>query len=58
MISLRATYIAAEPEEDTFAKVFDILAKIFGTIIGLIAYSGDTEAGIAFVRKVFGGIAS
>lgn len=58
VISLRATYIAAEPEEDTFAKVFDILAKIFGTIIGLIAYSGDTEAGIAFVRKVFGGIAS
>lgn len=58
VISLRATYIPGQPEEDTFAKVFDILAKIFGTIIGLIAYSGDTEAGIAFVRKVFGGIAS
>ncbi len=56
--TFKAMYNPAEAEEDTFAKVFEILSKIFGTIIGLIAYQGDTAAGIAFVRKVFGGIAS
>ena len=56
VLTFRAMYIPAEVEENTFAKVFDILAKIFGTIIGLIAYEGDTAVGIAFVRKIFGGI--
>ena len=54
--TFKAMYNPAEAEEDTFAKVFEILAKIFGTIIGLIAYEGDTAAGIAFVRKIFDGI--
>ena len=56
VIDFQAVYRPAKVEEDTFAKVFDILAKIFGTIIGLIAYEGDTAAGIAFVRKIFSGI--
>ncbi len=55
-ITFRAIYVPAEVEEPVFNKVFDILAKIFGTIIGLIAYEGDTAAGIAFVRKMFEGI--
>ncbi len=56
VITFRAIYVPADVEEPVFNKVFDILAKIFGTIIGLIAYEGDTNAGIAFVRKIFSGI--
>ena len=40
-------------EEDTFAKVFDILIKVFGTIIGLIAYNGNIQKGQDFMAKIF-----
>ena len=37
-------------------KVMKILFSVFGTIIGLLFYAGDTEAGIALMEKVFGGV--
>ena len=57
VVNFSAVYAEGEVEEDTFAKVFEILSKIFGTIIGLIAYNGNTQAGIDFVNSIFSSIA-
>ncbi len=56
LIQMKASYSAADFEEPTLTKVVGILMKVFGTIIGLIAYEGDTMKGIAFMEKVFGGL--
>ncbi len=56
LIQFRASYSPATIEEPTLTKVVGILMKVFGTIIGLIAYGGDTKQGIAFMEKVFGGL--
>lgn len=56
LIQFRASYSPATIEEPTLTKVVGILMKVFGTIIGLIAYEGDTKKGIAFMEKVFGGL--
>lgn len=52
----RAAYSPAEVEEDTMAKVFDILIKVFGAIIGIVMFAGDTSAGVELMQKVLGGI--
>ena len=46
----------AEVEEDTFAKVFGILSKIFGAVIGLLTGKG-TAWGQAFMNNILDGIA-
>ena len=56
VIHFRAAYSPAEVEEDTMAKIMGILAKVFGAIIGLLLYKGDTEAGIALVSQMLQGI--
>lgn len=56
VVEFRAVYEAGEMEEDTFAKVFEILVKIFGTLIGLIAYQGNVEKGQDFMKKIFSSI--
>lgn len=56
LIQFRASYSPATIEEPTLTKVVGILMKVFGAIIGLIAYGGDTAKGIAFMEKVFGGL--
>lgn len=43
-------------EEDTLTKVMNILIKIFGAIIGIIMYGGDTSAGVALMEKILGGV--
>ncbi len=53
VVEFSAVYEQAEVEEDTFAKVFDILIKVFGTIIGLIAYNGNIQKGQDFMAKIF-----
>lgn len=55
VIEFRAAYSPIEPEQDTFAKVFDILIKVFGTIYGLLT-GGDTAKGIATMKKLFAGL--
>ncbi|MBQ5968725.1 MAG: hypothetical protein IJL52_01245 [Clostridia bacterium] len=54
-IEFRAAYSPVAPEQDTFAKVFDILIKVFGTIYGLLT-GGDTAKGIATMKKLFAGL--
>ncbi|MBQ8029734.1 MAG: hypothetical protein IJ262_10080 [Clostridia bacterium] len=56
VLQFTAAYSPAEPEEDTMATVMGILIKIFGTIIGILMYRGDADAGIAMMEKVLGGV--
>lgn len=58
VIELTAQWSPASVEEPTMQKVMKILFSVFGTIIGLLFYSGNTEAGIALMEKVFGGLIS
>lgn len=51
-----AAYSPAEIEEDTMSKIMGILIQIFGAIIGLIMFAGDTSAGIEMMEKVLGGL--
>lgn len=55
VLVLNAVYTATEPEEDTLATVLNILIKVFGAIIGIIVY-GDTEAGVALMENLLGGL--
>ena len=55
VIEFRAAYSPTAPETDTFAKVFDVLIKVFGAIYGFLT-GGDTEKGIATMRKLFAGL--
>lgn len=56
IIEFRAAHIPTEPEEDTMAKVMSVLIKVFGAIIGILMYRGDTEAGVELMEKILGGI--
>lgn len=49
------TYPSA-PEEDTLGNILSILTKVFGAIIGILFYGGSTEAGVALMEKVLGGL--
>jgi len=53
IVEFTAIYEEGEFEQDTFSKVFEILTKIFGTIIGLIAYQGNIEKGQNFMKTIF-----
>lgn len=56
IVEFTAVFVAAEPEEDTLATVMNILIKVFGAIIGIVLYGGDTEQGVALMNKVLGGL--
>ncbi len=56
LIQFVARYTSADQEEDTMTKVMGILMKVFGTIIGLLLYQGDSEQGIALMQKIFSGL--
>lgn len=49
------TYPGA-PEEDTMATILGVLTKVFGAIIGILFYGGATDAGVALMEKVLGGL--
>ena len=55
-IQFTAWYSPAEPEEDTMAVVMGILIKVFGAIIGILMYGGNTEAGVQMMEKILGGV--
>lgn len=56
VITFTAWYKPAEPESDTLGTILGILTKVFGAIIGIVLYGGDTEAGVALMNKVLGGL--
>ena len=57
IVEFVAIYEEGEFEEDTFSKVFQVLTKVFGAIIGLIAYQGNIQKGQDFMAKLFSSIA-
>ncbi|MCM1364858.1 MAG: hypothetical protein NC122_07720 [Faecalibacterium sp.] len=57
MLSFVAMYSVAVVE-DTSSNIFGILSKVFGTILGLLMFSGNVDEGVAFVEKMLGGIFS
>lgn len=56
VVNFTARYRAAATEVDTMTKVIGILTKVFGAIIGILMYGGDTAAGVALVKKILGGV--
>ena len=54
-ITFKAQY-SQIPEGDTMATILSVLTKVFGAIIGILLYGGDTEAGVAMVNKILGGL--
>ncbi len=56
VIILEAQYYPSAAESDTMATILGILTKVFGAIIGILFYGGDTEAGVAMMEKVLGGL--
>lgn len=60
IVQLVADYSLAEPEEDEMAGVFNILVKVFGTIIGLLFLSdreeGAVEAGMQLMTDLLGSL--
>ena len=55
-ITFKAWYTSGEQEEDTMATILGILVKVFGAIIGILMYGGDTEAGVAMMNQILGGL--
>lgn len=56
VIILTASYYPSEGEGDTIGTIIGILTKVFGAIIGILFYGGNTEAGVAMMEKVLGGL--
>lgn len=56
VIQFTACYTQTVVEEDTLTKVIGIVSKVFGAVIGLLMYNGDTAAGVALMNKIFNGI--
>lgn len=51
-----AKYAPAEAEEDTMATVLSVLSKVFGTILGLLFFDGNSTQGVELINKLLGGL--
>lgn len=56
VIRFEVVWGSAVPEEDTMGTIIDILCKIFGAIIGILIYNGNTEAGVQMMKELLGGV--
>lgn len=56
VIILEAQYYPAAAEGDTLGNILGILTKVFGAILGILFYGGDTESGVAMMDKIFSGL--
>ena len=56
VIRFRASYTPATIEEPTMTKVLGVLAKVFGALIGILLYKGDTAAGVELVERMLSGV--
>ncbi len=56
LITFEVNSAPSAPAEDTMGSIMGILTKVFGAIIGLLFYNGNTEAGVQLMEKVLGGI--
>ena len=56
IILLEAQYYNAAADGDTLGNILGILTKVFGAILGILFYGGDTESGVAMMDKIFSGL--
>lgn len=56
VLCFRASFAPIKQEEPTLNKVMGILIKVFGAILGILLYQGNTEEGIAAMEKIFSGL--
>ena len=56
VLCFRASFAPTKQEEPTLNKVMGILIKVFGAILGSLLYQGNTEEGIAAMKKIFSGL--
>lgn len=56
ILCFRANFAPIKQEEPTLNKVMGILIKVFGAILGILLYQGNTDEGIATMEKVFGSL--
>ncbi len=56
VVVLTAQYSANADAGDTMATILNILVKVFGAILGILLYGGDTEAGVDMMNKILGGL--
>ena len=56
VVSLEACIQNVDAGSDTMATVMNVLVKVFGAIIGILLYAGDTDAGVAMMNKILGGL--
>lgn len=56
VIVLTAQYSTPAEAGDTMETVLNVLVKVFGAIIGILLYGGDTGAGVAMMNKILGGL--
>ena len=58
VIEFRAAYSPTTIETDNMTKILGVLAKVFGAIIGVLLYTGDTAAGVDLVTRMLEGVLS
>lgn len=56
VLCFRANFAPTKMEEPTLNKVMGILIKVFGAILGILLYQGNTDEGIAAMEKMFGSL--
>ncbi len=56
VLCFRASFAPIKQEEPTLNKVMGILIKVFGAILGILLYQGNTEEGIAAMEKILGSL--
>lgn len=56
VIEFEVVWGSAVPEEDTMGTIMDILTKVFGAILGIIVFNGQTQKGVDLMKELLGGI--
>lgn len=56
VIEFEVVWGSAAPEEDSMGKIVDILTKVFGAILGILIFNGQTQKGVDLVKEMFSGI--
>ena len=56
VIILEAQYYPSAADGDTLGTILGVLTKVFGAILGILFYGGDTESGVAMMDKIFSGL--
>lgn len=56
VLSFKADFEPKEIEQDTMSTIIDILCRIFGAILGILMFDGDTARGVEQMKQILGGV--